>query len=101
MIKNKLKILSFNVEGLASELEDPSFVDLIYQHDICLLNETWRSDDSKIGLPGLWDFSIIRPKTKKCGRHSGGVTVFCKEDLRKGVKVSSHSEGFIWLKLDQ
>ena len=96
-----LKILCFNVEGLASELEDPYFVDMIYEHDICLLNETWRSDDSKIGLPGLWDFSLIRTKVKKTGRHSGGITVFCKEGLRSGVKVSHHSEGFVWLKLDQ
>ena len=98
---NGLKILSFNVEGLASELDDPSFVDLIYQHDICLLNETWKSDESKIGLPGIWDFSLIRPKLRKAGRHSGGLTVFCKEGIRKGVKVSHHSEGFIWIKLDQ
>ena len=96
-----LKLLSFNVEGLTSELEDPSFVNLLYQHDICLLNETWKSDESKIELPGLWDFSLVRPKTKKAGRHSGGVTVLCKEGIRKGVKVSHHSEGFIWLKLDQ
>ena len=63
--KQGLKILNFNVEGLASELEDPSFVNLIYEHDICLLNETWKKDDSKLGLPGLWDFSHIRPKIKK------------------------------------
>ena len=73
---------------------------LLYEHDICLLNETWRNDESKIGLPGLWDFSLIRPKTTKKGRPSGGITVFCKEDIRKGVKVSSHKEGFVWLRLD-
>ena len=97
----RLKVLSFNVEGLTSELEDPNFVDLLYSHDICLLNETWKCDDSKLELPDLWDFSLVRQKHKKAGRNSGGVTVLCKEGIRPGVKVLSSSEGFIWLKLDQ
>ena len=49
------------MEGLVSELEDPTFINLINKHDICLLYETWKSDDSKINLPGFWDFSIARP----------------------------------------
>ena len=63
--KENLSILSFNVEGLETELNDPLFIDLLYRHDICLLSETWRKSDSKLDLPGLWDFSLIRPKTKK------------------------------------
>jgi hypothetical protein len=98
--KSQLNILSYNVEGLASTLEDPTFTDLIYNHDICLLNETWKDTDSKISLPGLWDYSLIRPKHKKAGRHSGGITVFCKDVLRPGLKVLNSSEGFVWLKLD-
>ena len=76
-LSNKLglKILNFNVEGLTSELDDPSFLGLLYEHDICLVNETWKKDESKIGLPGLWDFSLIRPKTTKKGRPSGGITI--------------------------
>ena len=98
--KHGVKILNFNVEGLASELDDPSFIDLMNKHDICLLNETWRKEDSKIGLSGFWDFSLVRTKLTKKGRPSGGITVFCKNDIRKGVKIASHKEGFIWLRLD-
>ena len=76
---NNLKILSFNVEGLNSELKDPNFLDLLYNHDICVLTETWKGDDSKLGIPNLWDFSIVRQKHKKAGRNSGGVTVLCKK----------------------
>ena len=70
------------------------------KHDICLLNETWRAEDSKISLPGFWDFSVIKPKRTKRGRPSGGLTIFCKEDLRKGVKIDSFGEWYIWLRLD-
>jgi len=95
-----IKILNFNVEGLKSELEDLSFLELINEHDICLLNETWRGEDSKICLPGFWDFSVIKPKRTKRGRPSGGLTIFCKENLRKGVKIDSFGEWFVWLRLD-
>ena len=97
---HEIKVLSFNVEGLESELDDPHFVDMLYEHDISLLNETWKGDDSKVNLPGLWDFSLVRPKHKKKGRYSGGITVFCKQGIRSGIKVINSSEGFIWLKLD-
>ncbi len=74
--KQGIKLLSFNIEGLASGLEDPKFLDLMYKHDICVLCETWRKDDSKINLPEWWDFSVVRPKAKKLGRFSGGISFF-------------------------
>jgi len=96
-----IKFLSFNVEGLDSELEDVSFLELLNNHDICLLNETWRTDNSKIDLPGFWDFSVVKSKRTKRGRPSGKLTIFCKESIRKGVKIESFSEGVVWLKLDK
>ena len=74
-----LRILNFNIEGLDSGLQDPSLIDLINRHDICILTETWKKDDSKINLDGFWDFSQIRPKHKKAGRYSGGISLLCKD----------------------
>ena len=96
-----LNILSFNVENLQPKLDEPTFIDLIYKHDICILCETWNKDDSKIGLPGYWDFSQIQPKNKKAGRYSRGISILAKDSLRAGIKVVHNSEGFIWLKLDK
>ena len=98
--KPDLKVLCFNVEGLASELEEPDFISLMNKHDICLFSETWKKDDSKIELPGWWDFSVVRPKYRKFGRHSGGITICCRSNLRPGLKIMESSEGFIWFKLD-
>ena len=96
-----LKILSFNVEGLDSMLTDPTFSDLINKHDICILTETMRNSDAKLNLENFWDDSYIRPKEKKAGRHSGGITILVKSHLRKGVKISHKSEGFLWFRLDK
>ena len=94
-----LKLKAFNVEGLDRELQNPLFIDTLYESDISILYETWRGSDSKIALPGLWDFSLVRQKTKKVGRNSGGITIFCKDSIRGGIKVIKSSEGFVWLKL--
>ena len=71
-----LNLLSFNVENLKPKFDEPSFLDLLFKHDICVLCETWNKDDSKLGLPGYWDFSQVRPKYKKVGRYSEGIQLF-------------------------
>ena len=38
--KQNLKILAYNVEGLDRELDNPLFIDMIYEYDICVLYET-------------------------------------------------------------
>ena len=87
--KQGLKILNFNVEGLASELDDPSLIKLINKHDICLLNETWKKDDSKVGLLGFWDFSLVRNKTTKKGGLLEELQSFVRTKLEKKSKLSA------------
>ena len=99
--KQTLDLLSFNVEGLDSMLEDPSFTSLVDSHDICFLTKTMRKEDTKLNIDGFWDFSQIRPKTKKKGRFSGGITVLAELDIRPGIKIVDSSEGFVWIKLDK
>ena len=72
MNSSGINLLSFNVEGLKSMLLDPAFLTLIDSHDICLLSETMRTDDSKLNINGFWDHSLVRTKEKKIGRPSGG-----------------------------
>ena len=66
-----------------------------------MLSETTRKDDSKLNLVNYWDFSQIRPKGKKAGRYSGGITLLVKTYLRKGVKIIDNSEGLLWFKLSK
>jgi exonuclease III len=80
--KETLHLLCFNVEGLNSTFEDPVFSQLVAKHDICLFTETWKGDDTKIDCAGFWDYHQIRPKHRKAIRHSGGVSVLVKDELR-------------------
>ena len=96
---SELRFLSFNVEGLESMLLDPSFYELINNHDICILQETMRKDDSKLNIENFWDFSQVRPKKQKIGRHSGGITILIRENLREGIKIAQNSDGILWFRL--
>ena len=76
-------------------LLDPSFYELINNHDICILQETMRKDDSKLNIENFWDFSQVRPKKQKIGRHSGGKTILIRESLREGIKIAQDSDGIL------
>ena len=96
---NGISWLSFNVEGLSSQLDDPNFHELINRHDINILTETWRNTNSKLNLPNFWDYSQIRPKHVKAFRYSGGISILIKKELRPGIKIVKDIEGFVWFKL--
>ena len=96
-----LDFLTYNVEGLKVKLKDPSFLKFIEGFDIITLVETWLDGKQKLNLEGFWDYSQIRPKHEKAIRHSGGITVLVKDNLRPGIKMIKNEEGFIWLKMSK
>ena len=40
---NYLKILTYNVEGLKTKLDDPTFLKMLRNYDVIVLLETWLS----------------------------------------------------------
>ena len=90
-----LKLFSFNVEGLKPKLEDPNFLETIQDYDISILTETWKNDPSKINIEGFWDYSQIRPKHKNAIRHSGGISILVRYNIRPGLKLIENAEGFL------
>ena len=91
-----LKLFSFNAEGLKPKLEDPKFLETIQDYDISILTETWKNDPSKINIDGFWDYSQVRPKHKNAIRHSGGITILVRYNIRPGLKLIENSKGFLW-----
>ena len=94
-----LKFLTFNVEGLKSKLDDPSFQNYFVQNDIIVFLETWLDSKECLKIEGFWDYSQIRIKHEKAIRYSGGITILVKNCFRPGVKLVKDEEGFIWFKL--
>ena len=95
-----LKFFSFNIEGLCSKLEDHNLIEELGNYDIITLVETWLPTNRNIDLPGFYAFSKNRVKHKLAKRHSGGITVLIRTQLKKGVTfLSSKSTQFVWFQL--
>ena len=91
------QILSFNVEGIKTKLDDPSFLELIQKYDIIILTETY--DTLKINIEDFWDYSQVRPKHKNAIRHSGSIAVLAKNHIRFGLKLVEDTERLLWFRL--
>ena len=96
-LPQNINILSFNKEGLKPKLEDSNFLEFIKDYDISILRETWKADTSKPNIEGFWDYSQVRPKHRNAIRHSGGITILAKHNIRLQLKLVENSEGFLWI----
>ncbi|CAG2198348.1 unnamed protein product [Mytilus edulis] len=95
----------WNIEGLSSEkANDPHFQDIVSKFSIASFVETWIGSESiqDISIP---NFELVhsssRKKHKKARRYSGGINIFAKSSISKGLKslTNSHPD-ILWIKLD-
>ncbi|CAC5368663.1 unnamed protein product [Mytilus coruscus] len=103
--ENLLKIGMWNIEGLTSEkANDPHFQNIVSKLSIASFVETWIGNESiqDISIP---NFDLVhtssRKKHKKARRYSGGINIFAKGSISKGVKSLTNSRpDILWIKLD-
>lgn len=99
-----LKITSWNVNGLTRcKLDDSDFVNKLCENDIIILYETWTNEHSDIEIDGYKSYNMYRKfQNRRARRCSGGIVIYIKDELFKGVKiVLNHYDTIIWLKLDK
>ena len=100
---DSLSISSWNVNGLGQKHRDEEFIEKI-KYDINILIETWKGDCSDIKIPNYNSFCKYRIRKKRARRNSGGIIVYVKKDIVKGIeymKNISRSRNRLWLKLDK
>ena len=104
-MSDQIKIGTWNINGLgnnAEKLRDDDFIKLIENFDIFSLVETWHTSKTKICLKGFDSLDVMRTKKCKRGRNSGGIIVFIKNTIRKGVvQLKSKIQDSMWLKLNR
>ena len=87
--KNKLHVSCWNINGFkhkgVSKYSDPNFINEINKNDIVCLLETHCSLDDSIILQDFNAVHLIRPKSNKSNKRSGGISVLVKSNIRKGV----------------
>ena len=103
--KNVLSICSLNVHGgLECKLENMDFVNEFVSKDIVFYSETWTNKNSILNLDGFSKpICKHRRRCKKAKRDSGGLCIFLKNNIAKGVHIipwDEFEDGLV-LKLDK
>ena len=80
------------------------FTSFLCQHDIICLTESWTNKKSIIDLNGYSRpiHSYRRYQHRRAKRSSGGIIIYIKDTIRKGVSlVRNDLDCIVWLKLDK
>ena len=85
------------------KLDDPDLISALVGDHIVIMAETHCGYGDNPTLPGFAKpVQNIRPKSPNASKHFGGIAVFVKESIRRGVKFEpiTNSE-YMWFKLDK
>ena len=102
-----LKVCHWNIEGLQSRIvgpkcDDDNFLKVVAGHDVIILTETHADSDTYIKIPGYYSFHIKRPKHINAKKHSGGIAIIVKDNLKDSVTfIKSATTSIGWLKLNK
>jgi hypothetical protein len=80
-----LKIGFLNIEGLRNKLGTTDFLDLLRAQDILGIAESWAGLET-YNISGYTSCFRGRCKISKFGRNPGGLAVYNKDYISKGVK---------------
>ena len=108
---NNVLISFWNCDGLyqneydnrVCKLDDPDVSGNLLKHSIVCLAETHCSYSDTPTLPGFSKpVQNIRVKSPNAKKHFGGLAVFVKESIRRGVKfLPINNSEYMWFKLDK
>jgi hypothetical protein len=94
-----LKIGYLNIEGPHSKLGTTDFLDLLRAQNIFAIAESWAGLEP-YNISGYTSYFKGRCKISKFGRNPGGLAVYIKDDISKGVKeIVSDMKEILWLNI--
>ena len=96
--KFQLNIAAWNVHGIQKKLDIVEFVDRITSFDITFLVETWYVNNLELPNSYVYCKHASKITGKRRGRHSGGLAVVVKKNLKPGFKVIKNTAYGIWVK---
>ena len=98
--EKRIQIISWNIEGLKSSIDDRDFIEFIRDCDILFISETWQKDNEDYQIKGYKILTVPRPESIHSRRGHGGICLFYKECLQDGIDICEiDNKGIIWIKL--
>ena len=101
--QSHITISSWNIRGLGDKHTEELFLKKITA-DINIILETWKGENYNTQIEGFVSITKCRKKHKKSKRHSGGIIIYVKKSIFKGVSYlckETTSPNRAWLKLDK
>ena len=98
--KENISILAWNINGLSQDKSNDAILGLLLKrHDIISLNETWAANNNEYQLEGFTYYNYpSKSKHLKSKRESGGLGIFIRHDIHKGVSLWSHTDNIVaWI----
>ncbi|MEW8546112.1 MAG: endonuclease/exonuclease/phosphatase family protein, partial [Candidatus Thiodiazotropha sp.] len=97
-----MTIISWNVEGLNSCIDDEDFINLVSECDILFFSETWQRAGDSFHLKGYEGVDVPRRESMhgRGKRGHGGVCLFIRAEIKDGIHILEKDDsGVIWVKL--
>ena len=87
---------------MKSSINDVDFLDFVNNFDIIFLSETWQKAHDQFDINGYITVPVPRPQSSNSKRGHGGICLFYKSSLQKGISISEiANEGVMWITLDK
>ena len=94
-----------NIEGVHSSFGCKlPYIHSKFIHDIEVLSETWGICSHEKNISGYKLVEKVEPQKKsniKKGRASGGLLIYCKEELAKYITRTKKTDYYVWLNIDK
>ena len=85
-VKSILSVCHLNVYGnLEKKLQCNDFVNKFKHRDIIIFSECWSNENSILNISGYKKMVKHRPKVRRARRFSGGICMFYKESISRGI----------------
>ena len=102
-----VSIAHWNIGGIPQKhmghckIDDPEFKKEVLGKSIIILTETHFGKDPNVNMPGYRSHFFSREKHHKAKKYSGGIGIFIKDEIKKGIEViPNKNPDVVWLKAD-
>ena len=105
--KKQVNVGYWNIKGIKDvdgsfKTNYPEVFNRIKSHDVFCISECQCGEDDVPIIPDYYCFKLCRGVNARNNRYYGGLIIYVKNDIRKGVKFLEHlNEDYVWLKMDK
>ena len=97
---SKIRVLSWNINGLGNNMTDPDLFTFIRNYDIIFFIETMKGNDFTLAIPGYKFHHVSRKlKHKNACKASAGIGILISNKYANLTRIDHTYDYLVWLTL--